>query len=73
MNGYLHGRLQEIKVDLLFNSELDILYVGSQGSIYGRLSFDLYTFDVIFVEISPSIASYADVTVLVNVASTMIN
>lgn len=46
MNGYLHGRLQEIKVDLLFNSELDILYVGSQGSIYGRLSFDLYTFDV---------------------------
>ena len=73
MNGYLHGRLQEIKVDLLFNSELDILYVGSQGSIHGRLLFDLYTFDVIFVEISPSIASYADVTLLVNVASTMIN
>ena len=73
MNGYLHGRLQERKVNLLFNSELDILYVGSQGSIYGRLSFDLYRFDVIFVEISPSIASYADVTLLVNVASTMIN
>ena len=73
MNGYLHGRLQERKVDLLFNSELDILYVGSQGSIRGRLLFDLYTSDVIFVEISPSIASYVDVTLLVNVASTMIN
>ena len=66
MNGYVHGRLQERKVDLLFNSELDILYVGFQGSIHGPLPFDLYTFDVIFVAISPSIASYADVTLLVN-------
>ena len=66
MNGYLHGRLQERNVDLLFNSELDILYVGFQGSIHGQLLFDLYTSDVIFVEISPSIASYADVTLLVN-------
>ena len=66
MNGYLHGRLQERNVDLLLNSELDILYVDFQGSIHGRLLFDLYTVDVIFVEISPSIASYADVTLLVN-------
>ena len=66
MNGYFHGRLQERNVDLLFNSELDILYVDFQGSIHGQLLFDLYTSDVIFVEISPSISSYADVTLLVN-------
>ena len=41
VNDYLHGRLQERKVDLLFSSELDILFVGSKGSIHGRLLFDL--------------------------------
>ena len=64
---------KKAKVDLLFNSELDILYVGSQGSIHGQLLYDLYTFDVIFVETSPSIASYADLTLPVNVSSTIIN
>ena len=48
MNGYFHGGLQERNVDLLFNSELDILYVDFQGSIHGQLLFDLYTSDVIF-------------------------
>ena len=61
-HSYLCDRSQKAKVGSSFSKELDILCVVPQCSILGQLRFNIDICDLIFIDLSSDIATYADDT-----------
>ena len=62
IHSYLCDRSQKGKVGSSFSKELDILCVVPQCSILGQLRFNIDICDLIFIDLSSDIATYADDT-----------
>ena len=62
IHSYLCNRSQKVKVGSSFSKELEILRGVPQGSILGRLLFNIDICDLFFIDTSSDIGNYADDT-----------
>lgn len=70
---YLTNRKQVVSIDSVYSEERQIEYGVPQGTVLGPILFQLYINDMLNLEISGEIISYADDTVLIFSGSTWQN